>query len=139
MDIDILINALENKSNENIIKLDFDKIAKIKNDILQQLGVPNSILKKLHKSLKDYRFVDELPELEFGRYIRWINLKDVENIKLQVGGVICDIKVGDDGIILVCKNFMHKYYQIYMNEILIFQKLTEQEKVILKALKYLDN
>lgn len=139
MDIDILINALENKSNENIIKLDYEKISKIKNDILQQLGLPNSVLKKFHKSLKEYRFIDEIPDLEFGRYIRWINLKDEKNIKLQVGGVICDIKVSDDGIILVCKNFMHKYYQINMNEILVFQKLTDQEKIILKALKYLNN
>ena len=85
MDIDNLINALENKSNETIINLDFEKIAKIKNDILQQLGLPNSILKKFNKLLKEYRFIDEIPELEFGRYIRWINLKDEKNIKLQVG------------------------------------------------------
>ena len=51
-----------------------------------------------------YRFIDELPDLHYGSYIRWITIKDPENIKLTNGGIVCEMKVGDDGIIIVCKN-----------------------------------
>ena len=34
---------------------------------------------------------------------------------------------------------LHNYFTIYLNENLIFQKISEQEQVILKAIKYLSN
>ena len=138
MDIEKLKHALENESNEEFLKTDSKKISTMKNNILQKLALPREKLKKFHKTLKEYRFIDELPELEYGRYIRWINLMQPDNIKLTTGGVVCDIKVEDEGVIVVCKNFMNIYFQLNMNETLIFQKLTDQEKVILSALDYLN-
>ena len=139
MDIENLKKALDNETNEEFLKTDSKKIAKMKNDILQKLGLSKDKLKKLHKTLKYYRFIDEIPELEYGRYIRWINLTNPENIKLTTGGIVCEMKVEDEGLIIVCKNFMNMYFQLNMNESLIFQKLTDQEKIILSALDYLNN
>ena len=138
MNIDKLISALENDNNESIINNDKKTIAKMKNDILQNLGVSREELKRLHNLLKEYRFIDELPELQYGRYIRWINLREPNNIKLTKGGVICDITVDDEGITIICKNFMNKHFQLNMNEALIFQKITHQEQIILSALDYLN-
>jgi len=138
MDIEKIKHALENESNEEFLKTDSKKISTMKNNILQKLALPREKLIKIHKTLKEYRFIDELPELEYGRYIRWINLMQPDNIKLTTGGVVCDIKVEDEGVIVVCKNFMNIYFQLNMNETLIFQKLTDQEKVILSALDYLN-
>lgn len=138
MNIDKLISALENDNNESIINNDKKTIAKMKNDILQNLGVSREELKRLHNLLKEYRFIDELPELQYGRYIRWINLREPNNIKLTKGGVICDITVDEEGITIICKNFMNKHFQLNMNEALIFQKITHQEQIILSALDYLN-
>ena len=49
------------------------------------------------------------------------------------------MKVGDDGIIIVCKNRMNRFFSFKMNETLIFQRLTEQEQVLLSALDYLNS
>ena len=93
MDINKLIKALENENNEHIVTNDLKNISKIKNDILQNLGLPTYMLKKLHKSLKDYKFVDELPDLQLGRCIRYIKLKDVRNIRLTNTLISCDVKI----------------------------------------------
>ena len=138
MDISKLLSALENEDNETLLDLDMRKVSSIKNDILQKLCVPRDKLKKFHKQLKWYRYVDDILDIKYGSYIRWISLKDPLNIKLTKGGYICEIKVLDKGINLLCKNNMNKLFQISMDDNLIFQKLSEEELILLKSLEYLN-
>jgi|TARA_R110001599_G_scaffold27393_2_gene96113 hypothetical protein len=138
LDIEQLMKALDNEENEGILKLSNAKMARIKNDMLQKLGLERTELKKLHKKLKDYRYVDEMPDVQFGSYIRWISLKNPSSIKLTNGGIICDIQVKNNGIHIVCRNNMHRFFQLLMSENLIFQKLTEQENVLLSVMDYLN-
>jgi hypothetical protein len=90
------------------------------------------------KKLQDYLYVDELDHLKEGAYIRWIPINDPNNIYLTQGGILCEPKITDNGIILVCKNFARRHYEIKMEECIIFQKLTNQEQVLLSALDYLN-
>ena len=137
MDINTLMKALDNQDNESIMNVDHKKIQKIKNDMLQKLGLDRQKLKSYHKSLKKYRYIDELPELRYGSYIRWISLKNPENLTLSNGGIVCDIKI-HDGINIICKNNIHRFFQLKMSECLVFQKLSQQEQIILSALDYLN-
>ena len=138
LDVDKLISALGNEDNECVMEMTFEKISKMKNDILQRLRLSGEELKSMHSKLKAYRFVDELPELKYGTYIRWIPLTDPENIKLTTGGIVCEMKVGDDGIVVTCKNRFNRMFSIKMQENLIFQKMTDQERVLISALSYLN-
>ena len=137
MDIHNLLHALNNDNNEAVVELDYATIAKQKNDLLQQLNLPREALIKLQKQLKTYRCVNNLEDLRFGSYVRWISLKNPEIIKLTNGGIVCDIKAVNADIHIKCKNKMNMLFQVKMSEILLFQKLSPQEEVILKALKYL--
>jgi hypothetical protein len=139
LDSDYLLKALDNENNTGIEQLSSRKIKAEKNDYLQQLQLPREKLKDFHAKLKDYRFVDDLTNIQYGRYIRWINLKNPDNITLTTGGVIIDIKIEGDGIYLLCKNFRNGRIQIKIDECFIFQKLTDQEKTIISALDYLEN
>ena len=138
MDIESLLHALDNDNNEGIIDLNMATIAKNKNDILQKLQIPRNDLVALQKKLKLYRYIDDLKDIRFGSYIRWIPLKNPENIKLTNGGIICDIKEVNDDIHIKCKNRMNMIFQTKLSEGIIFQKLSDQEQVILNALKYLE-
>ena len=143
LDIQQLLTAIENEKNEAILDLNKTKISAIKNDILQQLHINKEELKLLHQKLKAYRYVENIEDINYGSYIRWISLKNPADIKLTNGGIICDIKAynKDDGedIHIKCKNNMNRVFQIKMSEIILFQKLSEQEQVILKALKLLQD
>ena len=133
-----LIKSLDNENNVGIENLSTRKIKSLKNDYLQQLQLSRDDLKNYHTKLKEYRFVDDLTNIQYGRYIRWINLKNPDNITLTTGGVIIDIKIEGDGIYLLCKNFRGGRIQIKIDECFIFQKLTDQEKTIIAALDYLE-
>jgi hypothetical protein len=139
LDINKLLHALDNEENENIVNHDYEKISKEKNDILQKLQLSRDVIKSLHQKLKQYRYVDSLESIRFGAYIRWISLKNPnpEFIKLTNGGFICNIEILNDDIYITIKNNMNRLFKLKMSENLIFQKLMQQEQVILSAMKYL--
>jgi len=132
-----LVKALDNENNESIMNYNSRLIKTIKNDYLQKLILPREKLKEYHTKLKDYRYVDDLADIQYGRYIRWINLKNPEKIELTRGGMIIDIKILGNGIHVVCKNTYNNRFQIKIDECYIFQKLTDQEKILLLALDYI--
>ena len=136
---DFFMKALDNDNNEGIQKYNTSLIKQIKNDYLQKLLLPREKLLEFHAKLKGYRYVDDLSDIQYGRYIRWINLNDPENIKLTTGGIIIDIKILASGIHVVCKNNKNRKFQVKIDECYIFQKLTEQEKIILYALDHVSS
>ena len=139
MNKDELEEALSNKSNSSIMKLNSIKISKIKDKIINELELNKRESDEIKKKLKMYRYVDEMNDLEIGNYIRWISIKqDVEEIKLTNGGHIINIEVFQDGIHIRCKNNFNNIFQIRLDENLIFQKLTPQEILILQVIDYLE-
>ena len=135
-----LINALDNENNESIMELDNEKISKEKNDILQNLHIPKTEIKILHKKLKSYRLVNNISDIVIGNYMRWINISKPKysELKLTNGGIILEIKDFKDTFLIVCKNNMNRVFQIDFNKNIIFQKINPQEKIILTVLNYLN-
>ena len=137
MDIEFLQHALENDNNLNIINTNIQEIKNKKNEILQEIGLKRDDLKRFHKKLNGYMYVDNIKDLKYGRTIRWINLNKIDAIKITNGALLCDIKIHDKGLALVLKGYNHNYITLYLNENIIFQKLTAEEEIILKAVNYL--
>lgn len=137
MDLELLKKALENDNNVEIINTSIQEINEKKNNILQQLGLNRNDLKTFNSNLKGYRYIEELKDLNIGSNIRYIKLKDIENIKLSGVNNLCEIKILNKGIGLVFKNFQNRFFTIYFNDNLIFQKINSEEQIILKALKHL--
>jgi hypothetical protein len=137
MDVEKLLKALDNEENSKFLNLTTKKINEMKQEILSELHLSKEEIKKLMQKLKEYAYVDEMSELRYGAFIRWIPIKDPDNVHLTAGGILCEINVTDDGVSITCKNFAHKYYRIRMDECLVFQKLTSQEQVLLSALDHL--
>ena len=133
-----LQNVLDNENNVSIMSLTTQKISEYKNNVLQKLNQPKNKLKEFNKKLKGYRYIDELQHLKYGSYIKWINLIDPEKIKLTHGGVLVEVLLNNNGINLIIKLFNNIRIQIDFDKCLIFQKITNQEKIILSALDYLN-
>ena len=134
--MDKLLTAFENESNASIVELTSEKIKKHKDTILKELMLPMEKKQVFLKKLRDYRYCTDLKDIQFGFYIRWIPLKDPDNLYLTNGGVICDIKIVNDQLHVLCKN-AGRVFQIKFDENIIFQKISDQEKIILTALDYL--
>ena len=139
MDVYKLMNALDNDNNETIMNLTTKKIMEMNLNILKELHLKKDITINYLNKLKGYRYIDELNDLKYGAFIKWIPIIDPNYLPLHHCGMICEIKITDDGILIKCKNFMHRHYTFKMDECLIFQKLTTQEQIIINALDHLDH
>ena len=136
MDVDKLLKALDNENNENLFHYTTAKLREMNFNILKELQLPRDALNHFMNKLRYYRYVDEMNDLKYGCYLRWIPINDVKNIHLSQGGLFCEMKIKDEGVFCVCKNFgfSSRHFQIAMDKNLIFQKLTEPELVLLSAL-----
>jgi hypothetical protein len=139
MDVNKLMNALDNDNNETIMTLTTKKILEMNFKIIKELHLKKDITLNYLNKLKGYRYIDELNDLKYGAFIKWIPIIDPNYLPLHHCGMICEIKITDDGILIKCKNFMHRHYTFKMDECLIFQKLTTQEQIIINALDHLDH
>lgn len=139
MDLDILQKALNNDENLSIVNTNIQEIKAKKNDILQELGLKRDDLKSYHSKLKGYRYIENIKDLKYGAIIRWINLNKLDSIKLTKSAILCDIKILDKGIALVLRHFNNRFITLYLNENLIFQQISQEEQMLLKAINYLND
>jgi len=139
MDEKKLLKALENESNENMVHLTSKKINEMNWKILQELHLRSNETIELYNKLKGYKYVDEMDDLKYGTYLRWIPLTNPDEIQLKKGAIFCEVKITEEGVRLICKNhgFPTRHFQITMDEHLLFQKLTDQELILLSALDHL--
>ena len=139
MDLNKILKALEDDSNESLLNFTTQRIEEMNLNILKELQLPKKETLEILRKLKDYKYIDEMNELKYGTYIRWIPIDDPNSILLTKGAIFCEMKITDDGIFCVCKNygFPIRHFKISMDKNLIFQKLTDQEQVLLSALDHL--
>lgn len=129
-----IIQELDNK---NLLHLNSSKIKEMKNNVLQKLYLTREELLKYHKVLSKYRYVDEMDEIKIGSYIRWFNLKNIENLKLTNGGILIDVQSGIDDINLICKNNQNRLFTLSLNKSIVFQKINYQEELLIKIVDYI--
>lgn len=141
----VLENALNNDANERIMNMTRDKMNEYKIKLFDEIRINEVIKKELLEKLELYRYIDDINDFKEGAYIRWINLtkvNDINKIKLENGGYISEIKMQEDDVHIVCKLLWGKrgvrHIELLGGNNLIFQKLTEQEQIILSVLEYLN-
>ena len=137
MNVNKLLKALDDESNENLFHFTSKKMKDLKISILRELNLQKPQLDDYLNKLEKYKYVDEICDLKYGSYIRWISLKNPNEFKLTRGAVLCDIKITDKGILIVCKGLNHNVFQIKMDDCLLFQMLKEEENVLLNVLDHL--
>jgi hypothetical protein len=139
MDVNKLLQALEDESNETLMNFTTDKISEMNWSILKELQLSKEDTTELFVKLKGYKYVDEMNELKYGTHVRWIPIDNPANISLKHGAIFCEMKIKDAGVYCVCKNygFKSRHFQLSFDKNLIFQKLTDQELVLLSALDHL--
>jgi hypothetical protein len=139
MDTEKLLKSLENEDNEYLLDLTTKKIRDMNKKVLHELDLTTKEMSEYLSKLKDYKYVDEVSDLKYGAYLRWISLTDPDDLDLQKGAIFCEVKVADDGLFLICRNYGYsrKHFRLKFDENLIFQKLSEQELILLNVLDQL--
>jgi len=148
INVDELLKSIESDKLLSVSKLSYDKINTIKYNVLTRVGLEDDELESMLLKLSDYRYVEELQDIHHGAFVRYIPLtnnsskskgnKQYNEIILKPGGFICDIKILGSGVQLLCRNHFRKMFQLRLDEVLLFQKLTKQEEIILSVFDYLN-
>ena len=92
-------------------------------------------------------FVTKVPKVAKDNQVILINNKNIQNkiVKSVNKSIFANklflerkflIQNINDRIYIVCKNNSSRMFQLKMDECLIFQKLSQQEQILLKALSY---
>lgn len=139
MDTNKLMLALENDSNESLLNFTTEKIFQLNKQIISEFNLNRQDTLDLLNKLRNYKYVDEMSDLKTGTYLRWINIENPNKIILNKGALFCDTKIMDDGVYLTLKNFgySNKHFQLSLDKNVFFQKLTDQELILLSALDHL--
>jgi hypothetical protein len=155
VNVDELLQSIESDKLLSMSKLSYDKINTIKYNVLTRIGLEDDELESTLLKLSDYRYVEELQDIHHGAFIRYIPLiakkggnnksnnddnPDDESNEIQIkpGGFICDVKILGSGVQLLCRNHFRRMFQLKLDEVLLFQKLTKEEEIILSVFDYLN-
>jgi hypothetical protein len=133
LDVDEILNNLDLENKGYLENRKIESLLEENNDAISKLnGIDEDNVCKLCNKLKIYRFVDEIYDLHLGKHVRWIRKSDPEH-KLKVGGIVVDIKFLDLGthILIFNKYISKKPIQYKFDDVLTFQKLSDEEQLIL--------
>lgn len=138
-DLDVLLNTLDTESNDKIMSKTKQSIQKMKTKVLQQLGLTREKLLQFNSALSTYQYIDDLSELDYGAYIRWIGVReqDKDKIYMRKGGWLVDIMFTDTGVllrVLILYGKNRRFISIKFDENLIFQKLSDSNMILLELL-----
>ena len=93
-DQEILLKALDDEDNSFLLNTNSEKIENVKISVLSELfEEDHETIANIMEKIQHFIYVDGIPELKYGSFIRWISLKNPENMKLTNGAIICDIKI----------------------------------------------
>jgi hypothetical protein len=98
-------------------------------NVLSKHMIPTKLFME---KLDGYRYVDEIHELFRGKYIRWIRRKN-NTPSITNGAMVMDIKFLEEGIHILCRNGRNQFIQFKFDECLVFQKLTDEEWMLLSV------
>ena len=98
MDVNKLLLALEDEANESLMNFNSKKINSMNNDVISELNFDKRYKNEVMEKLKGYKYVDEINDLRYGTYIRWINIENPNNVYLRKGAIFCKVDITDEGI-----------------------------------------
>lgn len=138
LNIEKLLDELDDTHTEWMDGVTSDTLREQRMDALSELHIDADTMTDWLVKLEKYKFVDELQHLQIGRYVRWISLTNPDNLRLIKGGFVCGIYIEDTGIeveVLAYRKFVQHFS---FDNVLIFQRLTKQEEVLLSLVDYLE-
>lgn len=123
-------NSFENNTIESVTRDIFES--------LDEITINDETKRKYCEKLAGYRYIDEIKDIQNGRMISWIHRNKPP--KLVSGGFVTNIKFTDSGVYIFCKFPSHylNVVQIKFDNMLIYQKMSADEELILATNTYLN-
>ena len=142
LDVNAILAAMTKEDNATIANMTFKQIEARRCEILSSLELPTDKYDVFCKKLQMYRVIERPQDLRHGQLLRWIPLRSLsQNPYLTLGGTIFNIKQNiTDGLHQVTiRNVKGFVYQIKFELNVMFQRLSKDELLILRAVDYVSD
>jgi hypothetical protein len=137
INVDELLNSLDTNDNDKMFDKTKQSIEQTKQTILEDLGLEEEERITIQQKLKNYMYIDDLSELNYGAYIRWYSLIPDFPKYLRLGGFLTDIDFMPKGVLIRVLTMNKKYISFYFDKNIIFQKLSDSNMLLLELMTYM--
>jgi len=124
------------RNPKSLEKITYEVLTEIKDIVIMSnlsSTERNQYIKDIYVKLKEYRVINEIFEIHRGKHIRWIR-RTTGRPCLTIGGIVIDIKFLDTtGTHILVKCGRNQFIQIKYDDCVIFQRLSDEEQIILAA------
>lgn len=141
LDINAILSAMNKAENNTIANMTFKKITDRRHEILSSLNLTTEKMEEFERKLHMYRVIENPYDLKHNQLIRWIPLRSLETRPyVTIGGTL--FRVRENQVeklhIVTIRNIKKFVYNIRFELNVMFQRLSQEELLILRAVDYVD-
>ena len=141
MDINAILSAMNKTENNTIANLTLKKIATRRHEILSSMNLTPEKMAEFERKLPMYRVIENPYDLKHNQLIRWIPLRSLETRPyITLGGTLFRVRENpEEGIhVVTIRNVKRFVFNIKFELNVVFQRLSQEELLILRAVEYVD-
>ena len=88
-----LNDIFEDLSNKHLLMYTTKKMRQLVKNVIGEMDIPSAKRALFVQKLQAYKFVDEINQLKYGSYIRWIPIHvEIDEIELNTGAIFAKVK-----------------------------------------------
>ena len=141
LDINAILSAMNKTENNTIANTTLKKIHARRHEILASMNLTPEKLAEFERKLHMYRVIENPYDLKHNQLIRWIPLRSLEaRPYVTLGGTLFRVRenVEDKMHIVTIRNIKRFVFNIRFELNVVFQRLSQEELLILRVLEYID-
>lgn len=141
LDINAILSAMNKTENSTIANLTLKKIAARRHEILSSLNLMPEKMAEFERKLVMYRVIESPYDLKHNQLIRWIPMRSLETRPyVTLGGTLFRVHENvEEGVhVVTIRNVKRFVFNIKFEVNVVFQRLSRDEMLILRAVEYVD-
>jgi hypothetical protein len=142
LDVNAILSAMTKSENTTIANMTLPKIAARRQEVLSTMNLTPEKYAEFERKLHMYRVIEHPDELKHNQLIRWIPLRSLETRPyVTLGGCLFRVKYNEEEAlhIVTLRNVKKFVFNIKFELNAVFQRLSQEELLILRAVEYVES
>ena len=141
LDVNAILSAMTKTENSTIANMTLKKIAARRHEVLSSMNLTPEKMAEFERKLQMYRVIENPDELKHNQLIRWIPLRSLETRPyVTLGGCLFRVRYNEEESlhIVTIRNVKRFVFNIKFELNAVFQRLSQEELLILHAVEYIE-
>jgi hypothetical protein len=141
LDVNAILSAMTKTENSTIANMTLKKIAARRHEVLSIMNLTPEKMAEFERKLQMYRVIETPDELKHNQLIRWIPLRSLETRPyITLGGCLFRVRYNEEESlhIVTIRNVKRFVFNIKFELNAVFQRLSQEELLILHAVEYVE-